>query len=128
MAVRQVQWKLSLALCLCLVFMVVEVVGGVLAHSLAVLTDAAHLLSDVSGFGVSLWAAWYASRRSQSTHTFGCAPLHTCNLTQLCGYDSRHMPIVKHDADGLPCGAVRYQSPHTLGCLFRRRVESDGRL
>ena len=76
-ALRQVQWKLSLALGLCLVFMVVEVVGGVLAHSLAVLTDAAHLLSDVSGFGVSLWAAWYASQRSQSTHTFGCASLHT---------------------------------------------------
>ena len=45
----------------------------IMSRSLAVLTDAAHLLSDVSGFGVSLWAAWYATRRSQETHTFGCA-------------------------------------------------------
>lgn len=39
--------------------------------SLAIMTDAAHLLSDVSGFGVSLWAAWYAARKSRTTHTFG---------------------------------------------------------
>ncbi len=39
--------------------------------SLAILTDAAHLLSDVSGFGVSLFAAQYAARKSHSTHTFG---------------------------------------------------------
>lgn len=45
------------------------------------MTDAAHLLSDVSGFGVSLFAGWYATRKSHSTHTFGyhrvevCAPL-----------------------------------------------------
>ena len=34
MAAWQVQWKLAVALCLCLVFMVVEVVGGVMAHRL----------------------------------------------------------------------------------------------
>jgi Cation efflux family len=39
--------------------------------SLAIMTDAAHLLSDVSGFGVSLWAGWYAARKSRTTHTFG---------------------------------------------------------
>lgn len=35
------------------------------------MTDAAHLLSDVSGFGVSLFAAWYSARKSHTTHTFG---------------------------------------------------------
>jgi zinc transporter 2 len=43
--------------------------------SLAIMTDAAHLLSDVSGFGVAVFAGFYAAKKSQSTHTFGCASL-----------------------------------------------------
>ncbi len=39
--------------------------------SLAILTDAAHLLSDVSGFGVALFANYVASQSNLSTHTFG---------------------------------------------------------
>ena len=39
--------------------------------SLAIMTDAAHLLSDVSGFGVAVFAGFYAAKKSQSTHTFG---------------------------------------------------------
>lgn len=41
------------------------------ACSLAIMTDAAHLLSDVSGFAVAIFAAYYASKKSASTHTFG---------------------------------------------------------
>ena len=59
------------ALFLCLLFMVGEVVGGVFAHSLAVLTDAAHMLSDVSAFAISLIAGYYALRKSNAAHTFG---------------------------------------------------------
>ena len=51
--------------------MVVEVVGGLYAHSLAILTDAAHLLSDVSGFAVSIAAAYFASVASASHYSFG---------------------------------------------------------
>jgi len=51
-ATASAQSKLVKATLLCLCFMLVEVVGGYLAHSLAVLTDAAHLLSDVAGFAV----------------------------------------------------------------------------
>lgn len=39
--------------------------------SLAIMTDAAHLLSDVGGFAVAIFAAQYASKRSQQSHTFG---------------------------------------------------------
>ncbi len=39
--------------------------------SLAILTDAAHLLSDVSGFGMSAFAAYYAAKKSGVSHTFG---------------------------------------------------------
>ena len=42
-----------------------------MSYSLAIMTDAAHLLSDVSGFGVAIFATLYAARSSHSTHTFG---------------------------------------------------------
>ena len=50
---------------LAFVFMVVEVVAGVYAHSLAIITDAAHLLSDVSGFAISVFAAFWVAKKSR---------------------------------------------------------------
>ncbi|NWQ84765.1 ZNT2 protein, partial [Columbina picui] len=50
--------KLYLAAGICLVFMVGEAVGGYLAHSLAILTDAAHLLTDFASIMISLFALW----------------------------------------------------------------------
>lgn len=68
---KKVRGKLITALILCFVFMIVEIAGGFIANSLAILTDAAHLLSDVSGFGVALFANYVASQSNLSTHTFG---------------------------------------------------------
>eukprot|EP00243_Klebsormidium_subtile_P007435 TRINITY_DN32_c0_g1_i1.p1 TRINITY_DN32_c0_g1~~TRINITY_DN32_c0_g1_i1.p1 ORF type:complete len:336 (+),score=17.15 TRINITY_DN32_c0_g1_i1:167-1174(+) len=65
------RWRLIIAIVLCLTFMVAEIVGGLLAHSLAILSDAAHLLSDVLAFGISLFAGLYALRSSKETHSFG---------------------------------------------------------
>ncbi len=63
--------KLSYAACFCCIFMVCEVVGGIYANSLAVLTDAAHLLSDLAGFLISIFALWLASIEPTSTLSFG---------------------------------------------------------
>ena len=41
--------KLLIGAALCTTFMLAEIIGGCLAHSLAVITDAAHMLSDVAG-------------------------------------------------------------------------------
>ncbi|KAK9817220.1 hypothetical protein WJX72_011227 [[Myrmecia] bisecta] len=68
---KNVQTKLLWALVLSFSFMLLEGAGGLVAHSLAIMTDAAHLLSDVSGFAVALFAGYYAAKRSKSTHTFG---------------------------------------------------------
>ena len=54
--------KLIFASVLCLVFMIAEVVGGVLSNSLAIATDAAHLLTDFASFMISLFAIWVAGR------------------------------------------------------------------
>jgi len=64
--------KLTIAIILCFIFMIVELIGGWLASSLAIMSDAAHLLSDVGGFVVSLVALKLA--RSQSPQmTYGFA-------------------------------------------------------
>ncbi|XP_062979733.1 probable proton-coupled zinc antiporter SLC30A3 [Elgaria multicarinata webbii] len=67
----QAQRKLSLACVVCFLFMIGEVIGGYLAHSLAIMTDAAHLLTDMGSMGVSLFSLWVSTRPSTKTMTFG---------------------------------------------------------
>ena len=56
---------------LCLLFMTAEVVGGVLSNSLAIATDAAHLLTDFASFMISLVAIWMAARPKSRKMSFG---------------------------------------------------------
>jgi zinc transporter 2 len=51
--------------------MSVEVVGGIKANSLAILTDAAHLLSDVAAFAISLFSLWAAGWEATPRQTYG---------------------------------------------------------
>jgi zinc transporter 2 len=68
---RQVLRRLQTATALCLIFMVVEVVGGLIAGSLAILSDAAHLSADLASFAVAIAATYLASLPSSSQHTYG---------------------------------------------------------
>lgn len=52
-------------------FFVVEVVGGIWTNSLALLADAAHMLTDVGGLGLALFAAWMSSKPASPTKTYG---------------------------------------------------------
>ncbi|KFU94182.1 Zinc transporter 2, partial [Chaetura pelagica] len=63
--------KLYLAAGICLTFMVGEVTGGYLADSLAIMTDAAHLLTDFASIMISLFALWVSSRPPTKTMNFG---------------------------------------------------------
>ncbi|KAA8543816.1 hypothetical protein F0562_022007 [Nyssa sinensis] len=54
-----------------LMFMAVEIAGGVKANSLAVLSDAAHLLTDITGFSISLFAVWASGWEATSRQSFG---------------------------------------------------------
>ena len=49
----------------------VEVVGGLLSNSLALLADAGHVFTDVFGIGFALAAIWIAGRPATSERTFG---------------------------------------------------------
>ena len=59
------------ALALTCVYTVVEVVGGVLTGSLALLADAGHMLSDNVALGLAAFAVWIAGRPSTPERSFG---------------------------------------------------------
>nr|XP_048702104.1 zinc transporter 3 [Caretta caretta] len=63
--------KLGIACAICFVFMIGEVVGGYLAHSLAIMTDAAHLLADVGSMVVSLFSLWVSAKPPTKSMSFG---------------------------------------------------------
>ncbi|GAA3408786.1 cation diffusion facilitator family transporter [Paenibacillus hodogayensis] len=52
-------------------FTVVEIVGGLASHSLALLSDSAHMVSDVIALGLSMTAIYLASRQPNARFTFG---------------------------------------------------------
>ena len=53
------------------VLCVVELVGGWLTNSLALLTDAAHMFTDVAALALTLFALWIACRPASESKTFG---------------------------------------------------------
>ena len=63
--------RLSLVLGITAAVMVAEAVGGWLAHSLALLADAGHMLADVAALGLSLVVAHLAQRPATAERTFG---------------------------------------------------------
>jgi cobalt-zinc-cadmium efflux system protein len=63
--------RLLAVLLIGLAVLVVEVVGGLLTGSLALLADAGHMLSDVAGLSLALLAIWFAGRPATPGRTFG---------------------------------------------------------
>jgi cobalt-zinc-cadmium efflux system protein len=63
--------RLSLTLGLAAVYMVAELVGGLMTGSLALLADAGHMLSDVAALALSLFALWISRRPATSRRTWG---------------------------------------------------------
>jgi cobalt-zinc-cadmium efflux system protein len=90
--------KLVLALLLILVFMCAEVIAGVLGHSLALLSDAAHMLTDAGAIALAIVVARVARRPAQGAMTFGLRRLEVLSaqangialviLAALIGYES----------------------------------------
>jgi cobalt-zinc-cadmium efflux system protein len=63
--------KLAIALALIVGFMGFEVVVGIVAHSLALLSDAAHMLTDAGAIGLSLLAIRLAAKPAKGAMTYG---------------------------------------------------------
>jgi cobalt-zinc-cadmium efflux system protein len=63
--------RLLFALGLTALFLVAEVVGGLLAHSLTLLADAGHMFTDVAALGLSLFVAWFSRQPGTPEKTYG---------------------------------------------------------
>jgi cobalt-zinc-cadmium efflux system protein len=108
--------RLSAALVLILVFMAVEVVVGLLASSLALLSDAAHMLTDAGAIALALLAARLARRPAGGGFTFGLrraeilsAQVNGVTLVALAAvilYEGIRRLIEPPDVDGVPVLAV----------------------
>uniref|UniRef100_A0A8C5JV49 Probable proton-coupled zinc antiporter SLC30A3 n=1 Tax=Jaculus jaculus TaxID=51337 RepID=A0A8C5JV49_JACJA len=144
----QARRQLYAASAVCFVFMAGEVVGGYLAHSLAIMTDAAHLLADVGSMMGSLFSLWLSTRPATRTMTFGwhrsgkslCRPGAGCLAKLLCfplrmafvlhqagpphSHGSRgaeYAPLEEGHGNPLPLGntSVRAAFVHVLGDLLQ---------
>ena len=64
---RALLWAIGLTA----VIAVAEVGGGLVSHSLALLADAWHMVTDAGALGLSLFALWIARRPASAAKTFG---------------------------------------------------------
>jgi cobalt-zinc-cadmium efflux system protein len=85
--------RLHLVLILVLIYMVAELVGGLISGSLALLADAGHMFSDAGSLIVALLALRIGQRAASRTHTFGyqraeilAALLNAATLIAVAGY------------------------------------------
>eukprot|EP01025_Chloroclados_australasicus_P032769 TRINITY_DN3327_c0_g1_i10.p2 TRINITY_DN3327_c0_g1~~TRINITY_DN3327_c0_g1_i10.p2 ORF type:complete len:418 (+),score=21.60 TRINITY_DN3327_c0_g1_i10:136-1389(+) len=63
--------KLWIGVCLALTFMLTEATVGYFANSIAVMADAVHMFSDVSGYLFSILTMWIARQKSKHKYSFG---------------------------------------------------------
>ena len=103
---------LGIALVLICGFMVVEVVVGLLADSLAVLADAGHMLSDAASLGLALVAVWLAGRPVTLERSFGY----------------RRAEILAALANGVLLVVVSIVDLRRGGAPLRQPARRDGRL
>jgi cobalt-zinc-cadmium efflux system protein len=63
--------RLGLVLAITAVYMVAEFIGGILTNSLALLSDAGHMLTDVAALALALFALWFSQRPATPRKTYG---------------------------------------------------------
>ncbi|MFC7440266.1 cation diffusion facilitator family transporter [Laceyella putida] len=63
--------SLTFALIITVAIMFLELIGGLMTNSLALLSDSGHMLSDVSSLALSLLAMWFAARPPSPRKTYG---------------------------------------------------------
>lgn len=68
---KAVMRKLLTVSVVCLILMCAEISGGYLASSLAIMTDAAHLFSDLSGFFISVFSLFLSRKAASHELSFG---------------------------------------------------------
>ncbi|WP_066523128.1 cation diffusion facilitator family transporter [Curtobacterium ammoniigenes] len=73
--------RLSVALAITVAILLAEIVGALLTNSLALLVDAAHMLTDAGGLGTALLAAHLAAQPANAKRTWGFARAEVLSAT-----------------------------------------------
>jgi cobalt-zinc-cadmium efflux system protein len=135
--------RLRIALGLILGFMAVEVVAGVLGHSLALLSDAAHMLTDAGAVALALVALRLAARPPTGRFTFGLGRAEILSaqvngavllvLAGIIGFDAVRRLSDPPDVDGalvlavgLLGAVVNVAAAWTLARAERRSLNVEG--
>ncbi len=63
--------QLAIVFGLTFTYLIVEIIGGLWTGSLALLADAGHMLTDVAGLALALFAIWFAERPATPERTYG---------------------------------------------------------
>ena len=63
--------KLTWVCIICTIFMIIEIIGGYLANSIAIMSDAAHLLSDLLGFLISIISIYISRKVAKNDMSYG---------------------------------------------------------
>lgn len=63
--------RLTFVLSITAIFMVLELAGGIISNSLALIADSAHMLTDVGALGLSLFVLWFSRRPARPEKTYG---------------------------------------------------------
>lgn len=63
--------RLQIVLALTSAFLIAEVIGGITTKSLALLADAGHMLTDVGGLFLALFAIWMGEKPASASRTYG---------------------------------------------------------
>jgi zinc transporter 2 len=66
-AIRKLIWVCVI----CTIFMTIEIIGGYLANSIAIMSDAAHLLSDLLGFLISIISIYISRKVAKNNMSYG---------------------------------------------------------
>jgi cobalt-zinc-cadmium efflux system protein len=63
--------RLAIVLCVIVVYCAAELAGGFIANSLALLSDAVHMLTDIATLGLALLTLWISTRPATAVKTYG---------------------------------------------------------
>ena len=109
-----------IAIALNLAFVAIEVGAGVFANSTALLSDAAHNLSDVLGLGLAGFAAWLAGRAASAKRTYGYS-----KATVLAALANAVLLMIASGAI-LMEAVSRFASPEPVQSMFVMGVAAAG--
>ncbi|MGZ8739192.1 MAG: cation transporter [Gaiellaceae bacterium] len=110
---------LRTALLLVVLLMAAEIAAGMIGHSLALLADAGHLLTDAAALAFALVASTMAARPAAGRWTFGYSRLEILALRPMGSRSASS----RSGSSGPPCTASLTRVTCAAGSFFRTGIE-----